>query len=113
MTDSELEQRMRGWLETDYQAVLFTGASDEVLGYALFRDDTEWVYLRQFYVDRQWRRKKIGSDAFNSLEELIGMNKDRLRLDVLSNNEAGITFWRSLGFEEYCITMEKAVRSRS
>ena len=112
MTVSELEDRMRAWLETDYQAYVFIGLDDNVLGYALLRDDKEWTYLRQFYVDRQWRRKKIGTAAFSALEEQIGMKNDRLRLEVLSRNPGGITFWRSLGFEEYCLTLEKTIRSR-
>ncbi len=112
MTVSKLEERMRGWLESGYQAFLFIGPNAEVLGYALFRDEAEWVYLRQFYVDRRWRRKKIGTAAFSAIEEQIGMKKDRLRLDVLTKNKGGIAFWQSLGFEEYCLTLEKTVGSR-
>ena len=31
----------------------------------------------------------------------------RIRLDVLIGNAGGIQFWRSVGFEDYCITMER------
>ena len=34
-------------------------------------------------------------------------SKTRIRLDVLVGNERGIAFWKSLGFEDYCITMER------
>jgi hypothetical protein len=30
-------------------------------------------------------------------------------LDALSNNAAGIAFWRAVGFNDYCITMERRI----
>jgi hypothetical protein len=33
----------------------------------------------------------------------------RIRLDVLVGNSEGIKFWQSLGFADYCVTMEKPV----
>ena len=30
----------------------------------------------------------------------------RVRLEVLVGNEAGLRFWKSLGFEDYSVTME-------
>jgi hypothetical protein len=31
----------------------------------------------------------------------------RLRLDVLTGNAAGIAFWRAVGFQDYCLTLER------
>jgi hypothetical protein len=55
MTVAELEARMAGWLRGEYQAVLFEEAGQPV-GYALYRRDPEYVYLRQFFVRREFRR---------------------------------------------------------
>ena len=56
MTVPELRERMRGWLETDYRAVLFS-MEGEPLAYALYREGPEEIYLRQFFVRRDRRRR--------------------------------------------------------
>ena len=35
----------------------------------------------------------------------------RIRLEVLVGNANGIAFWRSIGFQDYCVTMEMDVAS--
>lgn len=30
----------------------------------------------------------------------------RVRREVLVGNDAGLRFWKSIGFEDYCVTME-------
>ena len=49
MTVPELEQRMKGWLSGEYRAVLFK-EGNEVVAYALFREQPEEIYLRQLFV---------------------------------------------------------------
>ena len=49
MTLARLKVRMDNWLQNEYQAVLFEH-DGETVGYALFRDDAEYIYLRQFFV---------------------------------------------------------------
>ena len=46
MAISELEKRMRGWLSSEYTAVLFE-ESDETVAYALYRQQSEEIFLRQ------------------------------------------------------------------
>ena len=108
MTIAELEHRMQAWLKGEYQAVLF---EDEhgIVGYALFKREPDWVYLRQFYVEPEKRRRGIGTAAMTWLLENVWKDAPRIRLDVLISNTEGIEFWRSLGFADYCLTMEKAV----
>jgi predicted acetyltransferase len=105
MTLPELAVRMAGWLGGEYQAVLFEEAG-ATLGYALFKREPEWVYLRQFFVERRHRRKGIGREALRQL--ISGPWKDvpSIRLDVLVGNAAGIAFWRAVGFKDYAVTME-------
>ena len=103
-----LRERMRGWLETDYRAVLFE--ADEVIGYALYRFEDETlggrrvVYLRQFFIGRAHRRRGLGHEAFSQLRKTY-FGGAHLRLEVLTTNPGGSAFWKTLGFEPYAVTM--------
>jgi GNAT superfamily N-acetyltransferase len=102
-----LENRMQAWLRSgEYEAVLFDGPP--VIAYALFRQDPDSIYLRQFFVERSSRRRGVGRLAFEILTREVWPPKTRITIDVLVNNEAGIAFWRSIGFRNYVLTMELA-----
>lgn len=109
MTVEEIEGRMRRWLTTDYQAVVFQEGT-EALGYALFKQEPEWLYLRQFFVRREKRRQGIGRNAITWLLQNAWGDAKRIRLDVLIGNSTAIQFWRSVGFEDYCLTMERETK---
>jgi GNAT superfamily N-acetyltransferase len=109
MSADELKARMQSWLGGEYQAVLFKDG-EGIAGYALFKRDPEWIYLRQFFVEPARRRKGIGTAAFEWLVANAWSEVPRVRLDVLVGNAAGIEFWRSLGFADYCITMERPLK---
>ena len=104
MTVAQLAERMKKWLQGDYHAVLFS--SDEPVGYALFRKEEELVYLRQFFVRRDRRRAGIGRAAFSILREQVWPHGVRLTVDVLCRNQSGIAFWRSVGYRDYCLSLE-------
>lgn len=106
MSLPELEQRMARWLQGEYRAVLFEVAN-EVVGYAVYREEPDHVYLRQFFVSPEWRRHGAGRAALAWLKANAWAEATRLRLDVLLNNPAGIAFWRVMGFRDYCLTMEQ------
>ncbi len=108
MSVTELEERMAGWLQGEYQAILFEDR-EGVAGYALFKRETEWVYLRQFFIQPERRQMGIGRAAMKWLLANAWNNAPRIRLEVLIGNTAGIAFWRSLGFADYCLTMERPV----
>lgn len=97
MTLTELKERMRGFLETDYCAYYFLEGSD-ILGYALVNMNVNPIYLRQFLIERNYRRNHIGKNAVDLLMQEI--NADTLDIEVLSWNEAGMKFWESCGFIE-------------
>lgn len=101
----QLAERMAGWLRGEYQAVLFEEYNTPV-GYALFRHEPEFVYLRQLFVVPARRRQGIARNALSWLWANAWQSMPRLRIDVLVGNAAGREFWHSVGFTEYCITME-------
>ena len=102
MTVPELEMRMAGFLEEGYGAFFFEEDST-VVGYALVRYTSQPLYLRQFYIERDCRRRHLGEQAFQML--LGHLRTDTIDIDVLPRNRAGRAFWKSLGFEETCISM--------
>lgn len=110
MSLAQLEDRMVGWLDGEYQAILFEH-DGTVVGYALYKEESEWLYLRQFFVVPDFRRRGIGRCALNWLMSHVWKNAERIRLDVLAGNTEAIAFWREMGFESYCLTMEQE-RSR-
>ena len=58
MNISELEKRMKDFLETDYSAYFFMEES-QIVGYALIRDIDNPVYLRQFLIAVSYTHLKL------------------------------------------------------
>jgi predicted acetyltransferase len=105
MSIPELEQRMWGWLSSEYAAVLFEDGK-EIVAYALYREQQEGIYLRQLFVVRNRRRQGIGRQAIEMMRNNIWPKDKRLTVDVLVHNTAAIAFWRAVGYEDYCLTLE-------
>jgi GNAT superfamily N-acetyltransferase len=105
MTVSQLRDRMRQWLSGDYTAVIFS-KDDESVAYALFRESEDEIYLRQLFVERENRNGGIGKETVRLLKEEIWTKSKRLTVEVLSDNKAGIAFWHSVGYKDYCLTLE-------
>jgi predicted acetyltransferase len=105
MNLTELEKRMRSMLEGDYTATLFE-IGERVVAYALWTEQPDWVYLRQFFVVRDYRRRGIGAQAVRVLTDEVMPGEKRVRVNVLIGNQPGLEFWRAVGFEDYLITLE-------
>ena len=105
MNLAQLEKRMRSMLDGDYTATLFAWES-QLVAYALWREEPDWVYLRQFFVARDYRRRGIGSRAVRRLTSEIWPPGKRIRVDVLFGNQPALEFWRAVGFVDYLITLE-------
>jgi GNAT superfamily N-acetyltransferase len=105
MNLAELESRMRSMIEGDYTATLFEWHG-QLVAYALWRQEPNWVYLRQFFVARDYRRRGIGSRAVRRLTYEIWPPGKRIRVDVLIGNQPALEFWRAAGFVDYLITLE-------
>ena len=87
MSPDELEKRMTDFLSSEYNAYFFKEA-EEIVGYALIRHTCTPLYLRQFYIDRTYRRKHYGEKAFHELLKLLQV--DTINIDVLPWNEGGL-----------------------
>jgi predicted GNAT family acetyltransferase len=73
-----------------------------VVAYALYRDDGDSNYLRQFFVTRENRRRAIGARAMEILLKRIFPQRKRVRLDVLARNYTAHAFYHAIGFRDYC-----------
>jgi GNAT superfamily N-acetyltransferase len=105
MTVPELSQRLKEWLKGEYTAILFEHGA-EVLAYALFRDEPEELYLRQFFVAPHRRRQGIGRRAMQILFSEVWPRNKRLTVDVLVTNKPAVAFWRAIGYSDYSLTLE-------
>ncbi len=101
-----LTERMHGWLEGVYSAVLFESGAEPV-AYLLYRSDEDGTYIRQFYVDRAHRRQKLGSRCLDIFLQEICAPGVRVYLDVLLNNSTGRSFWEATGFSECSVRLER------
>ena len=91
-----LEDRMKSFITSEYKAYFFL-IDEKITGYALCSTSRSPVYLRQFFIDRDERRKGYGRQAFNLLLSHLNVQADDV--DVYAWNDSAIRFWRSLGFE--------------
>jgi len=105
MTVPELEQRMRGWLASEYVAIIFEDGH-EAVAYALYREQPDEIYLRQLFVVRYRRRRGIGCRAFEILRSRIWPANKRLTVEVLVKNTTAVAFWRAMGYKDYSLTLE-------
>ena len=106
MTVPELEMRLQGWLQGEYHAVIYSASTIGDIGYALYRSETTLIYLRQFYIVADQRRKGFGRECFRMLREEIWPRTLRLVVEVLTANRSGIAFWKAMGYSDYCLTLE-------
>jgi predicted acetyltransferase len=105
MSLSELEQRMSDFLRNEYEAVIVSSGRNDI-GYVLYRKEPEWLYLRQIFVIDKMRHKGIGRRIIEWLRDNPWKDCKTIRTDVLVDNTIGINFWKTVGFKDYCITME-------
>jgi len=108
MSVAELENRMRAWLVRAYTAVLFL-SEGTVVGYALYRSDDAGIFLRQFFICRDERRKSHGRAAMDLLFGRVWPAGSTVTLEALCANQVAIDFWRALGFEDYALTFRRRI----
>ena len=77
-----------------------------VIACALWREEPEWVYLRQFFVATDRRRRGVGRQAIRVLAGQVWPANTGVRVNVLIGNLPALEFWRAVGFTDYLITLE-------
>ena len=105
MDIAQLTERMQEWLTTDYICYI-AKENGHIVAYCLYRDDGDYYYMRQLYVDRAHRRKGIATRLLDWLYENVWTDK-KVRLDVLAHNEDAVAFYKRYGFRVGVFRMEK------
>jgi predicted acetyltransferase len=104
MTVPQLEQRMYYFIHSEHSAYLFKYCG-AVIGYALVNYTKSPMYMRQFFICREYRRRGYGTLAFNALIDKLAV--DTMEVEALYYNERARGFWRSLGFKERSVCMRR------
>ncbi len=110
MTLAQLETRLKNWLNSEWRGVLFL-AENKPVGYTIYRlqhqefDSRETVYIRHYFIEREYRRLGYGREGLEKLKSEIFPKNVAIYLEVLTHNARGRAFWQSLGFSEYSVTM--------
>ncbi|MFI5341893.1 MAG: GNAT family N-acetyltransferase [Candidatus Methylomirabilales bacterium] len=105
MTVPGLRERMKGGLGDEYTAVIF-GTTAEPVASALCREKTTEVSRRQLFVRRDRRREGIGRTAVAILRNHLWPRHKRWTVEVLTATAPAGAFWRSIGYKDYCLTLE-------
>jgi ribosomal protein S18 acetylase RimI-like enzyme len=110
MNPAQLEIRMRGWLNS-WCIELFV-QDKSVVGYTIYRlqknesDGKETVYIRHFYISRDYRQQGLGREGIALLKQERFPKNTTVYLEVLWHNQRGRDFWQALGFKQYSVTMK-------
>lgn len=115
MNTPQLEDRMRGFLEGTWKGDLIQ-VGEQVVGYILYQYRTDEyfpeqpeVYLRQFFIEREFRRQDLGRQAIERWRESRLLPGTIVSLDVLAVNPGGESFWRTLGFQPHSTHMKMKI----
>jgi ribosomal protein S18 acetylase RimI-like enzyme len=96
---------MRGWLAYEGYEALLGYDGNELVAYVLWRDQPDSVYLRQIYVQREYRRQ--GAARHLMLTLFQRWPDKRLTVDVLAGNARALAFWRRMGYQDYAVMLER------
>lgn len=112
--DDALRLRMSGFLREGWQVAVLE-LDGQIVGYALFQERTDeydtalkYVYLRQYFVRLEFRRKGLGREGVRLLRECAFPAGAEVAIDVLELNRTGRAFWEGIGFKPHLTHMKLA-----
>lgn len=107
-------ERIQRWFDTGtFQGAIFL-VDEKAIGYLLYEHRpvhvdlraSESVYIRQFFISRESRRKGHGTKAFETFLRELVPEQASVSLDVKVSNPSGQRFWETLGFPAKTIAYE-------
>lgn len=118
-----------GWNRTDdateffeqrvYEGYAYVAEDDsQVVGYLVgavngseaYRDDLTVAELESMFLLPDYRGEGLGTELAERFEQDVEkQGADRIRVEVTAQNTRGHEFYRSMGLEDYAVTMEKEV----
>lgn len=106
MKISEFRQQMRTWLTEGYRAVLFE-TQGSLTAYVLYRIHEDTVFILQFYITPSHRRMGLDQRAIELLQTEILPAGSRFKVKVPAEATQTAAFWRSLGYRDLTLILEK------
>ncbi len=97
MTDDEVEQRMKGFLEGESYIAYILKSTETVYGYALIDKTKKPIYLRQLFVEKPFRNKGLGREVIQKIMETLSVKE--IDVDVMAWNEQALNFYEKFGFK--------------
>ncbi|MEM6661084.1 MAG: hypothetical protein AAF666_02795 [Pseudomonadota bacterium] len=88
--------RLGGMLDAGFQLTELRDGGD-VIGFALWIDLADYVFIRSFAIDSDRRTAGLGSVFFERLKAEVMPSRPEYRIEVVDTGPHG--FWSSLGFE--------------
>lgn len=110
MNIQQLTDRMLQWLLGEFSAYIAFEESVPV-AYCIYRDEGDFFYLRQLYVERGHRREGLATELLDWMFANVWKDR-RVRLEVLANNAHAIRFYENYGFVIGCHRMEMQSKSQ-
>ena len=111
---TELENRFVDWLQTEEYQIDLIFEQEHIIGYAVYQQrsdyyypDQQVIYVRHFYIEREYRNQGLGQAAFELLIEARFPKDIAIALDAVATNPIGQNFWIKLGFTPYFIAMKR------
>jgi RimJ/RimL family protein N-acetyltransferase len=105
MSESDINQRMTGFLnDTDYKVLLLKNGL-ATIGYSLVQIKSSPLYLRQLFITESERNKGFGSQAIQKLCEYFQVQD--LDIEVMTWNTSAYNFYKRNGFVDRYIGMRK------
>ncbi|NLY18544.1 MAG: GNAT family N-acetyltransferase [Clostridiaceae bacterium] len=99
--DIILRQNLNG--ANYFASGIYTANGENCIGlisgeFKTLKDPVLWI--RSFFIDKRWQRKRYGTYAFQLLVEhsCRHYHIKRVYVSVLAENKTGVAFWKSLGF---------------
>jgi GNAT superfamily N-acetyltransferase len=102
------------WIDDETQRTFVAEDDGALVGFATahrwgtppIQVEASEVFIDEFYVAPDARRQGVGSRLAAALRDWADeLEADRLRLRVLSANEAARAFWQHVGGKAYAVTM--------
>lgn len=99
-------ERIQRWFDAGtFQGAIFL-VDEKAIGYLLYEHRpvhvdlraSESVYIRQFFISRESRRKGHVTKAFETFLRELVPEQASVSLDVKVSNPSGQRFWETLGF---------------
>lgn len=89
-------RRLNGMLEAGFQLTELRDG-DDVIGFALWVDLADYVFIRSFAIDQNRRADGLGREFFEKLKAEVLPRRPEYRIEVVESGPHG--FWKSIGFE--------------